>query len=188
MTLDGFHPTLAQWFRAAVGAPTRGKIEAWPSITKQLLGRYGVVLRKILEREGALAPWRELMVGCRALEARGEIRGGRFGAKLAGEQFGLPEAVGALLEGRRAGRAGAMISISGADPLNGVGIITAGERVPALASKRILYRDGVPIAVRFGKAVQYLQATQQQGVWEVKNALIQRRIPPELRATLGQSG
>ena len=92
------------------------------------------------------------------------------------------------LEARGEPGVGAMISISGADPLNRMGIITAGERVPALASNRILYRDGVPIAVRLSKAVQYLQATQQQGVWEVKNALIQRRIPPELRATLGQSG
>ncbi len=72
MTFDGFYPTLAQWFRAAYGAPTRGEIAAWPSITKQLLGRYGVVLGEILEREGALAPWRELMVGYCALGARGE--------------------------------------------------------------------------------------------------------------------
>ncbi|MEE8263859.1 MAG: hypothetical protein V3R40_01185 [Gammaproteobacteria bacterium] len=101
-------------------------------MAKQLLGRYGVVLREILEREGALAPWRELLAVYRAFAVRGEIRDGRFVAKLAAEQFGLPEAVGALLEGRHAGGAGAMISISGADPLNLVGVITAGERVPAL--------------------------------------------------------
>ena len=73
-------------------------------------------------------------------------------------------------------------------PLNRVGIISAGERVPALPSNRMVYRDGVPIAVRLGKAVQSQEATQQQGAWEVKDALIQRRIPPELRATLGPSG
>lgn len=71
-------------------------------------------------------------MGYCAFEAWGEIRDGRFGAKLAGEQFGLPEALGALRQILRAGRAGAMILISGADPLNLVGVITAGERVPAL--------------------------------------------------------
>lgn len=76
-----------------------------------------------------------------------------------------------LKRGVRSG-AGAMISISGADPLNRMGIIRAGERVPALASNRMVYRDGVPIAVRLGKAVQSQEATQQQGAWEVKNALI----------------
>jgi ATP-dependent Lhr-like helicase len=82
----------------------------------------------------------------RQLEARGEIRGGRFIAGLIGEQFALPEAVDALRAMLRSEQQGQFIRLSGCDPLNLAGILTPGPRVPALLGNRIIYRDGVPVA------------------------------------------
>jgi ATP-dependent Lhr-like helicase len=112
-----------------------------------LLRRYGVVGWRLLEREASwLPPWRELRRVYQRLEARGEIRGGRFIDGLVGEQFALPEAVELLRQVRRRPHDGTGICISGADPLNLVGTVLAGNKVPALATPRILYRDGVAIA------------------------------------------
>jgi ATP-dependent Lhr-like helicase len=112
-----------------------------------LLRRYGVVCRRLLAREPNSAPWRDLLLAYRRLEARGEIRGGRFVSGLSGEQFALSEAVAELRAVRRTPGDGALVSISAADPLNLSGIVTAGDRIPGIASLRVIYRDGVPIAV-----------------------------------------
>ena len=125
-------------------------------VARTLLRRYGVVLRRIVERETELPPWRELLRAYRRLEARGDIRGGRFVAGFSGEQYALPEAVEALRAARRAEKSGALVSVSAADPLNLVGIVTPGERVPAIASNRVLYRDGVPVARKVGGRVEIL--------------------------------
>ncbi|WP_323117948.1 DEAD/DEAH box helicase [Burkholderia alba] len=112
-----------------------------------LLRRYGVVWWRILEREASWLPgWRALLRVYQRLEARGEIRGGRFIAGLAGEQFALPEAIPVLRDVRRQPPDGRMICVSGADPLNLVGTLLPGDKVPALAGNRVLYRDGVPVA------------------------------------------
>jgi ATP-dependent helicase Lhr and Lhr-like helicase len=111
-----------------------------------LLRRYGVVFRRLLTREPNAAPWRELTRVYRRLEARGEIRGGRFVSGMAGEQFALPDAVPVLREVRRTPPAGAFIAISTADPLNLAGIVTAGVRLRAAGRNRVVYRDGVPVA------------------------------------------
>jgi ATP-dependent Lhr-like helicase len=103
------------------------------------------VFRDLLARESAPPPWRELLRVYRSLEARGAIRGGRFVAGFAGEQFALPEAVDALRAMRRAPREGAeRIEVSAADPLNLVGILTPGPRVPAVLGNRVAFVDGVP--------------------------------------------
>jgi ATP-dependent Lhr-like helicase len=115
-----------------------------------LLMRYGIVCRRLMTREPYGVPWRELLRVFRRLEARGEIRGGRFIAGIPGEQFALPEAVEQVREIRRQAPSGEPIVISAADPLNLAGILTDGERVPAVASTRILYRDGVVVAVHPG--------------------------------------
>jgi ATP-dependent Lhr-like helicase len=112
--------------------------------------RYGIVCRRLMTREPYGVPWRELLRVFRRLEARGEIRGGRFIAGIPGEQFALPEAVEQVREIRRQAPSGEPIVISAADPLNLAGILTDGERVPAVASTRILYRDGVVVAVHPG--------------------------------------
>jgi ATP-dependent Lhr-like helicase len=111
----------------------------------QYLRRYGVVFRDLLARESAPPPWRDLLRVYRALEARGAIRGGRFVAGFTGEQFALPEAVDALRAARRAPRGGTeRVDVSASDPLNLVGILTPGARVPAVLGKRVAYVDGVP--------------------------------------------
>jgi ATP-dependent Lhr-like helicase len=111
-------------------------------LARALLRRYGVVCWQALAREGDwLPPWRELAQVLRRLEARGEIRGGRFVAGLSGEQFALPEAVGALRAARREA-SDALLAFSAADPLNLIGVITPGARIPALAGNRLLLRGG----------------------------------------------
>ena len=104
------------------------------------------VLAAARARGAWLPPWRDLLRVYRRLEGRGEIRGGRFVAGFSGEQFALPEAIGTLREMRRQPPPTNGLAVSGADPLNLVGILTPGPRLPALTGNRLLYRDGVPIA------------------------------------------
>jgi ATP-dependent helicase Lhr and Lhr-like helicase len=108
-----------------------------------LLRRYGIVFRELLVRESGLPRWRELQVGFRRLEDRGEIRGGRFVSGFIGEQFALPIAVESVREIRKVPTSGEMVTISAADPLNLIGIIVPGDRVPAISGRTLTYRDGV---------------------------------------------
>jgi len=110
-----------------------------------LLKRYGVVFRDLLTRESNLPKWRELQIAFRRLEARGEIRGGRFVDGFVGEQFALPVAVESLRATRKLAPAGEILTISASDPLNLIGIIVPGERVPAISGRTVSYRDGVPV-------------------------------------------
>ncbi|MCE5232160.1 MAG: DEAD/DEAH box helicase [Mizugakiibacter sp.] len=129
-------------------------------VARTLLRRYGVVFWRLLEREADwLPPWRELLRMYRRLEARGEIRGGRFVAGFVGEQFALPEAVGLLRQTRARPGASELACVSACDPLNLVGILTPGARVPAVAGARVLYRDGVPAAALSGGQVVLLDET-----------------------------
>jgi ATP-dependent Lhr-like helicase len=121
-----------------------------------LLRRYGVVFRRVLARETNVAPWRELSRVYRRLEARGEIRGGRFVTGMSGEQFALPEAVERLREVRRGAASGHLLAISTADPLNLAGIVTAGERIRPVRRNRMVYRDGAPLAVMEGDVIRAL--------------------------------
>jgi ATP-dependent Lhr-like helicase len=114
--------------------------------TRQLLRRYGVLCRELLAREISSPPWRDMLFVLRRLESRGEIRGGRFVAGLAGEQFALPEAVDALRAIRRREPTGLYARVSACDPLNLAGIVTPGPRVPAVLGNRVVYRDGIPVA------------------------------------------
>jgi ATP-dependent Lhr-like helicase len=116
------------------------------SQARTLLRRYGIVFRRLLERESLNVPWYELGRAYRRLEARGELRGGHFVGGVSGEQFALPEAIGLMRSLRKAPAQGEWVTISGADPLNLVGILTPGPRITAIASNRLLLRDGVPIA------------------------------------------
>ncbi len=108
-----------------------------------LLKRYGIVFRELLARESNLPKWRELQVAYRRLEDRGEIRGGRFVSGFIGEQFALPVAVESVREMKRVEPSGETITISAADPLNLVGIVVPGERVPAISGRTVTFRDGV---------------------------------------------
>jgi len=131
--------------------------EVLEHIAMTLLRRYGVVFWRLLDREADwLPPWRDLLRVYHRLEARGDIRGGRFVAGVAGEQFALPEAVGLLREVRKRPLTGEMIAVSAVDPLNQVGTLLPGERVPAIAGNRILYRDGVALALLIAGKPQLL--------------------------------
>jgi ATP-dependent Lhr-like helicase len=114
---------------------------------RQLLRRYGVVFRDLIAREGQAPPWRVLLNIFRRLEARGEIRGGRFVAGFIGEQYALPEAVEALRAVRRLKPTEELVMVESSDPLNLVGIITPGARVSPFSHQVIAYRDGEPVEV-----------------------------------------
>ena len=138
---------------------------------RQLLRRYGVVFHKLLVREAHTPPWRELLRVYRRLEARGEIRGGRFITGFSGEQYALPEAVGQLRAMRRRKQRGSLVTVNGADPLNLVGIVTPGARVPSLSGNRILFKDGEPVAARVGGDIAHLGALDQNSLPAVYAAL-----------------
>jgi len=154
------------------------------SIAWALLRRWGVVFRRILDREGDLPPWYELLRVYRRLEAQGLIRGGRFVAGFAGEQYALPEAIPALRKARRTERKGELVSISAADPLNLVGILTPGNRVAAIPRNRILFRDGLPIAFREGSDTHFLVEPEEQR-WALTKALQRQPVPRAVQAYLG---
>ena len=156
--------------------------EAMESLAWTLLNRYGVLMKPLLTREALKVLWRDLLRICRRLEARGEIRGGRFVEGPAGEQFALPEAVSAMRAMRRKNKSGELVAVSGADPLNLVGTLLPGERVPSFTGNRILFRDGVPVAVYVGKEVRFLTDHDADSEWSVRNALLRRRMPTRLRA------
>jgi ATP-dependent Lhr-like helicase len=149
-----------------------------------LLKRYGVVFKRLLEREGMSLPWRVLLRFYHRLEARGEIRGGRFVAGISGEQFALPEAIGMLRAIRRAGAQDSLISVSAADPLNLVGIIIPGPRITAHTSNRILYQDGAPIASFESSETHFLVELSRAMEWKAKAALMRKATRPELRSYL----
>ena len=113
---------------------------------RMLLNRYGIVFREILTRESILPRWREVLMALRRLEDRGEVRGGRFVSGFLGEQFALPVAVESLRATRSQEPTGQIITISAADPLNLVGIIVPGERVPAVSGRFVAFRDGVGVS------------------------------------------
>jgi ATP-dependent Lhr-like helicase len=128
------------------GAETSAREAAIEKFARVLLHRYGVVFRRLLERETLGVNWYELARIYRRLEARGEIRGGYFVGGISGEQFALPEGIGLLRSTRKAPSNGELITLSAADPLNLQGIITPGPRIAALTANRILFHDGLPIA------------------------------------------
>jgi ATP-dependent Lhr-like helicase len=140
---------------------------------RTLLARYGVVFWRLLTQEpGWLPPWRDLLRVYRRLEARGEIRGGRFVAGFSGEQFALPDAVGLLRETRRRPASGQWVSLSGADPLNLIGILTPGQRLAALTANRVVYRDGLPVAALTGGKAQFLTELETADQWEAEKRLV----------------
>src|SRR5213592_3749238 len=137
------------------GAESSARNSALEKFARVLLRRYGVVFRRLLERESFPISWYELGRIYRRWEARGEIRGGYFVGGVSGEQFALPEAIGLLRSMRKASSNGELITLSAADPLNLQGILTPGPRLAAFTANRILLRDGLPIAaLEAGQIIQ----------------------------------
>ncbi|MHB8476416.1 MAG: DEAD/DEAH box helicase [Steroidobacteraceae bacterium] len=166
--------------RPAPSVPHRGD-EAVELIVRTLLRRWGVIFWKLLGREANwLPPWRDMLMCCRRMEARGEIRGGRFVAGFSGEQYATPEAVGLLRDVRRKPNSRQLVSLSAADPLNLLGIITPGARLASLAGNRLLYRDGVPVATYAADEVHHLEELPEAEKWQVQTALLRRHVPVAL--------
>jgi ATP-dependent Lhr-like helicase len=164
---------------AAASAPLDG--DAVEHVVWTLLKRWGVLFWKLLAREAAwLPPWREILRCCRRLEARGEIRGGRFVAGFSGEQYALPEAVPLLREARRRPYSRQFVSLSAADPLNLLGIVTPGARLPSLSGNRLLFLDGLPLAIYAAGEVHFLETLEPKEEWEARNAVLRRHVPAAL--------
>ena len=154
-------------------------------IARTVLRRYGVVFWRLLAREAQwLPPWRDMLAAYRRLEARGEIRGGRFVGGFSGEQFALPEAIGVLRNARNEEKSGQIAVVSGADPLNLAGILLPGPKIPALYSNRVAFRDGIAVAALVGGAVDYFVKLDSEPAWELHNLLLRTAAPSALAALM----
>jgi ATP-dependent Lhr-like helicase len=159
----------------------RADDEAIEHVVRTLLRRWGVIFWRLTASEaGWLPPWRDLLMCCRRLEARGEMRGGRFVSGFSGEQFATPEAIGLLRDVRRKPYSRQDVAISAADPLNLVGLLTPGARLPALTGNRVLYRDGVPIAVFSAGETRFLEQLDPKEQWDAHTAVLRRHVPAVL--------
>ncbi|MBC5785739.1 DEAD/DEAH box helicase [Ramlibacter sp. USB13] len=168
--------SLARRARPSVEAPGALAAPHVEHVARVLLRRYGVVFRKLLEREDGLPPWREIYYVLRRLEARGEVRGGRFVSGFSGEQFALPEAAAALRKTAQA-PGHERVAVSGVDPLNLAGIVTPGDKLPRLPGNRVLFEGGVPVAVQSGGEVRYLRELAPPAQWEIQKLLVRRQQP-----------
>ena len=182
VTLDRRANFAGRWTALSVDAGRHTRESAVELQAWTLLRRYGVVVRRLLARETNVVTWRELTGVYRRLEARGEVRGGRFVSGLSGEQFALPEAVEQLREVRRRRHDGEPIIISTADPLNLAGVVTAGDRLRAAGRNRVAYVDGVPIAALEGEAIKTLAPADRAVGDDIVLALRRRRRPLAARA------
>jgi ATP-dependent Lhr-like helicase len=151
------------------------------TFARVLLLRYGVVFRRLLERESLKVSCFELGRIYRRLEARGEIRGGYFVSGVSGEQFALPEAIGLLRSIRKTSSKGELIAISGADPLNLAGILTPGPRIAGVTANRLLLRDGVPVAALEAGNVVMLENESVAVSNEIERALRVGKMSAPLR-------
>jgi ATP-dependent Lhr-like helicase len=131
-------------WRSGAGGAAESAEQTAEFLTRRLLRRYGVLFRELVARESAVPSWRSILEVCRRLEARGEIRGGRFVNGFVGQQFALPEAVDLLRATRRSAKNDETVIVSSADPLNLVGILTPGPRVSPYSGQVIAYTNGVP--------------------------------------------
>jgi len=166
---------------ATEGANGAGPREAAiEKFARVLLRRYGVVFRRLLERESFPVTWYELGRIYRRCEARGEIRGGYFVGGVSGEQFALPEAIGLLRSIRKSSSNGELITLSAADPLNLQGILTPGARIPAFTANRILFRAGLPIAALESREIRALSDEHFPDP-QIENALRIGKLRPSLR-------
>lgn len=123
---------------------TTDRTRATEATCWMLLRRYGIVFRDLLARETVVPKWRELLIAFRRLEDRGEVRGGRFVDGFLGEQFALPAAVDSLRATRQLPPNRESATVSAADPLNLIGILVPGDRMPAISGRHVSYQDGIP--------------------------------------------
>jgi ATP-dependent Lhr-like helicase len=181
----GPYTNAGRWFAVRDDAAETSRPAALETLAWILLRRYGVMFRRLLAREAPGVAWRELVQIYRRLEARGEIRGGRFVSGMSGEQFALPDAIERLREVRRSEPTGELHTISAADPLNLTGIITPHDasaslgagRIRVATGNRLVYRDGVPIAAMEGDLLKTLADVEPAIAMEAAAAAAGRRVP-----------
>ena len=162
------------------GADSTRRDAAIEKYARVLLRRYGVIFRRLLERESLSVSWYELGRIYRRLEARGEIRGGYFIAGVSGEQFALPEAIGLLRALRKSQPDMQLVTLSAADPLNLQGILTPGSRIAAFTANRVSFRNGLPLAALEGGEVRKLSEDAVPDS-EIETALKVGKLRPSLR-------
>jgi ATP-dependent Lhr-like helicase len=159
------------------------------------LKRWGVITRKVLEREQNAPPWRTLLLKLHRMELRGEIRGGRFIAGVGGEQFALPDTVTALRKQQKLWQeqqdsntphVPKRVVLNATDPLNLVGTLLPEKKVPHLSGNRILFEDGLPVAVLEKDEVRILRGGNSEEQWQLQQLLQRHYFPPRLRAYLGK--
>ncbi len=158
--------------------------------------RWGVISRKVLERETNAPPWRQLLLKLRRMELRGDIRGGRFISGVGGEQFAFADTVAALRKQQRnwqqaqetdvATRKPLRHIINATDPLNLLGTLLPEKKVPHLSGNRILFEDGIALAVLEKDEAKLLRSNDSARLWELQKLLQKRTFPPRLRAYIGK--
>ena len=168
------------------GGAGEGEEARAASIARVLLRRYGVVFRRLLDNEPRTLPWWQLVRALRRMEARGDVRGGRFVTGVSGEQFALPEAVGLLRRIRRRAPSGRPVPVSAADPLNLTGILAPGPRIAKSTRSRVVYRDGVPVAAHEGGAFVQLGEYEDAVANQIERAARIGSLPPALRSYMGR--
>ncbi len=186
--------------KAVSPAESEGGPDGQPLTEEQLerliqvyLQRWGVLFRKILERETFAPPWRVLLRALRRMELQGRLRGGRFIAGIGGEQFAYPETVDLLRStARRATEGNAdkpmeYLALAATDPVNLLTLMLPDSRLPRLVNNRVLYADGVPLAVLQGAQVSFLRDVAPDQQWKLQQLLHQRHFPPRLRRYLGRA-
>ena len=157
--------------------------------------RWGVISRRVLEREQNAPPWRQLLLRLRRMELRGDIRGGLFIAGVGGEQFAFADTVTALRRQQKTWqeqqdsaitKTPKRIVLNATDPLNLLGALLPEKRVAHLSGNRILFEDGLPVAVMEKDQVRHLRSDNTEQHWELQQALQRRHYPPRLRAYIGK--
>lgn len=164
---------------AANASSTAADAEA---LARVLLRRYGVVFRQVLARESRVPPWREVLAALRRLEARGDVRGGRFVAGFSGEQFASLEAIEALRRTRRGGGPPQWVAVHAIDPCNLVGIVVPGLRLPAVLGNRVVFADGEAVAVQLAGEIRFLRSLPVDAQIRARTALTGLRDTRGLRA------
>jgi ATP-dependent Lhr-like helicase len=177
LVTGGTSRAAGRWYALRPHAPVASREEAVEQLAWTLLRRYGVMFRRLLARETPTVPWRDLARTYWRLEARGEIRGGRFVSGMSGEQFALGDAVEQLREVRRTVPDDRLVVISAADPLNLAGVITPGDRIRTTAANRVVFRNGVPVAAMEGDFLRVLGSTSPTVAAEAAALAAGRRVP-----------
>lgn len=151
------------------------------------LQRWGVVFRRVLERESFAPPWRLLLRSLRRLELQGVVRGGHFIAGVGGEQFAFSETVDALRKvGQRINRyEPVLVSLAATDPLNLLSLLLPQNKLTRLVSNRVLFENGIPIALLQSGETVFLTDIVEERRWQIRQSLVKRSVPPRLRSYLG---